>query len=86
MSLEKPSIPEVLDLFVAYLRRNPSWGRLHAVLEDGNVSDAAVRSAIDDANSSGDKECAELGRILLSMTKSQRVRLPEKAKEEVEES
>lgn len=73
---EKPTIPEVIDRFAAYHRREPAWGSLHVVLDDGNVADEFVRGCIEHAEGMGDAEGAELARILLSMSKTQRARLP----------
>jgi hypothetical protein len=73
----KPTIPEVFDRFAAYYRKNPVWGSLHIVLDDGNVRDEDVQFCIDRAESNGDSEGAELGRILLRMSKTQRKKLPD---------
>lgn len=69
------TVPEVKARFEVYHLNNPAWGSLHIVLEDNNVKDSHVQSCIDDALKEGDLEGAELGRILLKMSKSQRLRL-----------
>ena len=73
----KPTIPEVIDRFIAYhgLPENAAWGSLHIVLEDDNVDDSSVRYCIDYALERGDKEGAELAKILLRMSKTQRLKL-----------
>jgi hypothetical protein len=71
----KPTIPEVLPLFVAYHQKpeNGAWGySLHGVLADGNIGDENVRYAIEDAEQLGDMDAKKLGEILLSMSKTQR--------------
>jgi hypothetical protein len=77
--LDKPTIPEVFDRFYAYYEKNPVWGSLHVVLDDGNLEDSTIRWCIDRAEKGGyrppDPEGAELGRILLRMSRTQRSRL-----------
>lgn len=75
----KIHIPEVLDDFAAYVLKNPAWGSLHIVLDDGNIHDDHVRWCIGHAEETGDAEGARLGRILLQMSKSQRMRIAAKA-------
>lgn len=61
----RPSLPDVVGRFASYLEvdGNGAWGSLHCVLEDGNVRDGDVRSAIDFANERCDEEGAALGGI-----------------------
>lgn len=68
----KPTVPEVIDQFLAYSERNPEWGSLHVVMADGNYHDDFVRTSIEDARRKGDTEVEDLARILLSMSKTQR--------------
>lgn len=77
MSEPKPTIPEVAERFRAYLRKpgNSGWGSLHVVLEDDNVEDSSVEFCIAHAEERGDSEGAELGRILLRMSKTQRLKM-----------
>lgn len=77
--MSKPTIPDVLEAFVAYHALNPAWGSLHCVLDDGNVGDKNVEAAIAWAEEKGDEEGARLGRILLSMSATQRRKLPHMA-------
>jgi hypothetical protein len=71
----KPTIPEILARFLAYYRDNPAWGSLHIVLDDGNVDDASVRFCEEYATEKGDHEGAELARILMRMSRTQRAKL-----------
>jgi hypothetical protein len=73
----KPSIPAVLDRFVAYYRQHPAWGSLHVVLDDGNVEDGCVLACIEWAEHHGDTEGASLAKVLLEMSKTQRLKLPD---------
>jgi hypothetical protein len=73
----KPSIPDVVPDFRAYYAKNPSWGSLHIVLDDGNVEDGSVRFCIEYAQQSGDAEGERLGKILLTMSQTQRRKLPQ---------
>lgn len=83
---DKPAIPDVLDRFVAYFHAdgNSVWGSLHCVLDDGNVSNSDVEHAIVWATERGDLEGEALGRILLKMSRTQRLKLPEAVNEAIE--
>lgn len=72
----KPTIPEVLPRFQAYLEKNPVWGSLHIVLEDGNLADHNVQWCINHAREIGDTEGEALAEILLRMGYTQRRKLP----------
>ena len=72
LDVSKPTIPDVLHRFVEYLRKHPAWGSLHIVLDDGNVADQHVQYCIEYAEHAGDSDGAELGRVLLAMSKTQR--------------
>lgn len=76
--MTKPTIPEILDRFVDYFEApgNGAWGSLHNVLDDGNVDDSHVDFSISHADAHGDEEGADLGRILLRMSRTQRLKLP----------
>ena len=71
----KPTIPQVIDRFREYHAKHPMWCNLHIVLADQNIRDSHVQWCID--NAEDDKEGAELGRILLSMSKKQRLKISE---------
>lgn len=64
-----------LDRFKAYLRANPSWGNLHIVLDDKNVKDGHVQFCRQQAVKAKDTEGVELADILLTQSKSQRLKL-----------
>lgn len=74
--MKKLSIPDVAEQFARYYETHPAWGSLHIVLDDGNVSDDNVRFCIESAEQDGDTEGAELGRLLMGMSKTQRLKLP----------
>lgn len=71
----KPTIPEVVDRFRQYYDKNPTWGSLHIVLDDGNVHDDHVQFCVDYARIENDNEGLELALILLQMSKTQRIKL-----------
>lgn len=71
----KPIKQEQLDKFKAYYAKNPTWGSLHIVLDDQNVKDSDVLQCLEFAMEKDDVEGVELGRILLQMSKSQRLKL-----------
>lgn len=77
----KPSIPEVVARFAAYLEKNPEWGSLHIVLDEGNVHDDNVRFCLEWSRKNGDMEGLALAEALLSMSKTQRLKLPSYALE-----
>lgn len=70
----KPTIPEVLPRFRAYVRRpeNGVGGPLHLWLSEPNYCDGAMRDCEILARLRGDSEGVELARIGLSMSKTQR--------------
>jgi hypothetical protein len=76
----KITLPEVIEGFADYYRQpgNAAWGSLHCVLDDGNIRDRDVQACIDHAVEKGDAEGERLARILLTLTKAQRLRLPSK--------
>jgi hypothetical protein len=75
----KPSntlaVPEVADRFRAYHEKEPCWGSLHIVLDDGNVRDVHVKHCIESALERGDAEGHELACLLLGMSITQRNKL-----------
>lgn len=83
----KPTIPQVVERFAKYYQKpgNGAWGSLHNVLDDGNVKNIDVEWAIVRAWDGNDEEGAMLARILLSMSKTQRLRLPKKVREFITE-
>lgn len=73
--MNRPSIPDVRARFAAYLQTHPAWGSLHVVLDDGNIEDCFVRYCLDRAVEMNDAEGIELAIILLTMSKTQRLKL-----------
>lgn len=75
--MSKPTIPEVMPIVRAYLAKpeNGVGGNLHIVLDDGNVHDDHVKFCIDQSIERGDKDGEYLGRILLSMSFTQRTKI-----------
>lgn len=82
----KPSIPEVVPLFLPYYTKHDAWGSLHIVLDDGNVDDSHVRFCMESAKENGDFEGYTLASILLGMSKTQRLKLPRMVDEAVRRS
>ena len=74
---KKWTLPEVLPMAREYYSKddNGVGGTLHIVLEDGNVKDDDVEFCIKLAIEKGDKDGEKLGKILLTMSKTQRTKL-----------
>lgn len=68
----KITVPDVLDRFRAYHAREPLWGSLHIVLDDGNIDNASVRFCAKYAAEELDYEGLELAELLLQMSGTQR--------------
>lgn len=73
--MSKPTIPEVIDQFRAYHETNLAWGSLHIVLDDGNIQDESVIYCRNYALAQGDADGVVLADILLSMSKTQRLKI-----------
>jgi len=73
----KPTIDEVLPQVWAYrdIPGNSVGGSLHIVLDDGNASDSDVKFCIDHAEKKNDSEGARIGRLLLRMSRTQRLKI-----------
>lgn len=78
MQSSKITIPDVVERFAAYysLPENGVWGSLHSVLDDHNVRNHDVEWCIERATERGDTEGLELAKLLLLMSKTQRLGLP----------
>ena len=78
-SPDKPTIPQVVARFAAYYEKpgNGVWGALHSVLDHSNVANIDVQHCLVDAEARGDLEGLELARILLAMSRTQRLKLPD---------
>lgn len=72
----KPVSGDDLARFATYLSKHPAWGSLHIVLSDNNIKDSHVQWCIDHARETGDAEGEYLGKVLLTLSKSQRYNLP----------
>lgn len=70
--MSKLSVPDVIDRFRSYHACHGAWGSLHVVLDDFNLEDSSVKFCIQYAEERGDTDGAELARVLLSMSKTQR--------------
>ena len=71
----KTTVPEVMILVKEYYKENPVGGNLHIVLDDGNVKDSNVQFCLNQAEENGDVKGVELAKILLQMSKTQRLKL-----------
>jgi hypothetical protein len=73
----KPAIHELVAATKAYysLPNNAAGGKLHIVLDDGNIKDEHIKWCIDYALRLGDNEGVMLGRMLLNASKTQRTKL-----------
>lgn len=77
MKLDRPSVPDVLPLARSYYAKpgNEVGGNLHIVLDDRNVQSNHVRFCMEQAVARGDMDGVELAKMLLQMTKTQRLKL-----------
>lgn len=73
--MSRVTIPEVLERFRAYKRRNGGWASLHVVLDDGNVKNGDVVWCISHAKERGDAEGEALGWVLMVLSRTQRRKL-----------
>lgn len=80
-TLTRPTVPDVLPRVQTYYAQagNGAGGSLHIVLDDFNLEDHSVQFCIEWAEERGDTEGAEIGRLLLQMTRSQRGRIAKQA-------
>jgi hypothetical protein len=71
--------------FYAYHCRpgNECWGSLHIVLDDYNIEDHHVEFCIEWAEKKNDIDGADLARLLLRMTKTQRLKVSRLATDDV---
>lgn len=76
-SVQKPTVPDVLPLVLAYYAKpeNGAGGSLHVVLDDRNIGTPFVESALERAEEAGDADGAALAKLLLRMSKTQRLKL-----------
>ena len=76
-SPDRPKVPAVRALVENYYAKpgNGAGGRCHIVLDDCNLKDADVRWTLENCEKSGDGDGAEIMRLMLQMTPSQRRRV-----------
>jgi hypothetical protein len=68
----KPTVPEVIPR----VRAIGGVGCcLHIVVDDGNVEDHSVKFCLNLAEKAGHADCAEVARLLLRMSKTQRTKV-----------
>lgn len=73
----RPTVDKVKPLLEAYLASpgNSVGGSLHIYTDDDNIDDSHIDYCIGHAESIGDADGVELGRLILQMTKTQRRKL-----------
>jgi len=71
----KPTVPEVKPLVENYYKVNPAGGNLHIVLDNKNVKNYHVEFCLQQAIKNNDIEGVKLAKILLKMSKTQRLKL-----------
>lgn len=77
------TITDILPEAIEYYKKNPTWGSLHVVLDDGNIKNKFVEFAIEYAIQKGDIEGEKLARKILTLSKTQRLVLPHKVHNEI---
>ena len=77
------TVTEVLPLVWDLYDRNGVGCCLHIVLDDGNIRDNDVEFCIGQAATEGHKDCEDLARKLLGMSKTQRKILSSRAYERI---
>lgn len=77
LSSDRPKVPEVRALVEAYYDKpgNATGGNCHIVLDDGNLKTQHIVWALERCEAAGDKDGAEIMRLMLRMTPSQRRRV-----------
>lgn len=75
--MPKPTIPEVRPLVQALYATDGGGAGccLHIVLDDSNIEDGSVEFCIGWAQKHSHPDCEKLGRLLLQMSKTQRLKL-----------
>jgi hypothetical protein len=68
-------VPEVRPFVRALYEQHSAGGPLHIVLDDGNVTDDCVEHCIGSAVEAGDAFGELLARLLLRMSKTQRLKV-----------
>ena len=73
--IPKLTVPDVLDKFVSYHKKNAAWGSLHIVLDDNNFDNDSVLLCVQHAHEQEDFEGEELAQYLVVMSKTQRKKI-----------
>lgn len=73
----KHRVPDVVKIVREYFEKpgNSVGGSLHAVFEDSNLDDGSMQWCLNWALEKGDEDGANLARILLECSQSQRRRI-----------
>ena len=74
---DRPKVPEVSVLVRAYYAKpgNEAGGNCHVALDDGNLDNGGLRFCLAECEYYGDKDGAEIMRLMLQMSRSQRRRV-----------
>lgn len=77
LGFPKPVAQEALPLVRDYYAKpgNKLGGNLHMVLDDGRVEDVDVELCLAQAQEAGDEEGERLARLILGMSRTQRLKL-----------
>lgn len=77
MDTEKLTVPDVLPLVEEYYRKpgNGVGGNLHIVLDDYNIQNRHIEFCLKEAQVAGDEDGIRIARLLLKMSKSQRLKI-----------
>lgn len=75
--MTKPTIPEVLPLVKAYVRKpgNEVGGSLHIILDDHNIDDKSCWFCYGFAAGKDDKDGIKIAELLTRMSKTQRLKI-----------
>lgn len=69
---------DIIAAFCTYREKHGSWHNLDRVLGTGKIGQKVLKQTIAFAKSRGDNEAAELGEVLLLLSRTQRKGLPTK--------
>lgn len=74
---DRPKVPEIVELARRFYAKpgNGVGGNLHVVLDDNNLDDGCIRSAIERCREQSDEDGLVIATALLEMTPSQRRRV-----------
>jgi hypothetical protein len=72
--------PRAIELVQSIYSRGCDKGCLHIVLDDDNIKDKSVEFCIGVAEQAGHADCLELARLLLKLSKTQRIKLGDVAR------